>query len=281
MTAPLFWASAAALAAARVGDSLTVAGEEAHHAVAVKRLRVGESALVSDAAGRLAHTSVSRVVAGRAPELTVLVESLEDVPIRVPRLILAQALTKQRRDEAAVAAATGLGVDAIIPWQADRSVTRWLDGAAAKAAKGVERWQTLARAEAKVARRAWVPEVLPAVDSPALAGRLAGAVESGAVAIVLHEQAEAGLAGALGLGGRTPADAGTKACGPTDRDGIGGATAVYLITGPEGGIGPDELDALKQAGCATARLGPEILRAGLAGPAALAVASHLLARWPL
>jgi 16S rRNA (uracil1498-N3)-methyltransferase len=267
VTAPLFWAPPAELAQARPGHTFTLTGPEAHHAVAVKRLRVGESALLSDAAGRLAHTTVLDVVPGAAPALSVLIDAIEDVPLRTPRLILVQALTKQRRDEAAVAAATALGVDAIIPWQAARSVARWLDPPAAlsaKAAQGAERWLSLARAEAKVARRPWVPEVLRPADSAALAGLLSQAIAAGSIGVVLHEDAGAGLAGAL-AGLRRPDSA---------------AAAVYLITGPEGGISSAELAAFAKAGCVQARLGPEVLRAGLAGPAALAVSSHLLARWP-
>ncbi|MDR0593144.1 MAG: 16S rRNA (uracil(1498)-N(3))-methyltransferase, partial [Bifidobacteriaceae bacterium] len=179
MTAPLIWVGAAALAAARPGTGLSIGGEEARHAVAVKRLRPGEDVLLSDAAGRLARAAVTRVVPGQAPELGVLVRDVEDVPAPVPALALVQALTKQRRDEAAVAAATGLGVDAIIPWQSDRSVVRWLDGGRedrpdrpGKAGRGRERWQQLALAEAKVARRPRVPSVAPVVDSKGLFRRL-------------------------------------------------------------------------------------------------------------
>jgi 16S rRNA (uracil1498-N3)-methyltransferase len=63
-------------------------------------------------------------------------------------------------------------------------------------------------------------------------------------------------------------------------DGIGQRyQTIYLASGPEGGISGAELAALTAAGAKTARLGPEVLRAGLAGPAALAVINHLLGRW--
>ena len=42
-----------------------------------------------------------------------------------PRITLVQALAKGDRDELAVQAATELGVDAIVPWAAARSVSRW------------------------------------------------------------------------------------------------------------------------------------------------------------
>ena len=40
-------------------------------------------------------------------------------------MILAQALAKGDRDELAIQAATELGVDAVIPWSAGRSIVRW------------------------------------------------------------------------------------------------------------------------------------------------------------
>ncbi|MDR1189269.1 MAG: 16S rRNA (uracil(1498)-N(3))-methyltransferase, partial [Bifidobacteriaceae bacterium] len=64
------------------------------------------------------------------------------------------------------------------------------------------------------------------------------------------------------------------------RPGTGGIPELlYVITGPEGGISEAELAALAEAGCREARLWPEVLRAGVAGPAALAVINHLLGRW--
>ncbi|MDR2379454.1 MAG: 16S rRNA (uracil(1498)-N(3))-methyltransferase [Bifidobacteriaceae bacterium] len=271
MTAPLLWVAADALAAAGPGQTLSVGGEEARHAVTVRRLRPGEPVLLSDAAGRLGHATVAAVVPGPRPRLTALVASVEVVAERRPRLVLVQALAKQRRDEGAVAAAACLGVDAIIPWQADRSLPRW---AGAKATAGVERWRALARAEAQVARRPRIPAIDALMDTAGLASRLAGEIAAGrARGIVLHEDASGGLAAAL---------QGEVAPGPAEDGGPGpraAGEAVYLLAGPEGGIGGDELARLTAAGCRPARLGPEILRAGLAGPAALAVASHLLGRW--
>jgi 16S rRNA (uracil1498-N3)-methyltransferase len=173
---------------------------------------------------------------------------------------LVQALAKGRRDEDAVAAATGLGVDRIVPWQADRSVPRWLDGAGARAAKGRARWEQLVRAEGKVARRALLPPVEDALDSAALAARLGGEIGGGgAHGIVLHEDAAAPFAELVAEARNAP--------------------ALWLVVGPEGSIAASELDRLAAAGARTARHGPEVLRSGLAGAAGLAVASHVLGRW--
>ena len=54
---------------------------------------------------------------------------------------------------------------------------------------------------------------------------------------------------------------------------------IAVVVGPEGGIGPAELEACVAAGAVPVRLGPHVLRASTAGPAALAVLQHRLGRW--
>jgi 16S rRNA (uracil1498-N3)-methyltransferase len=54
---------------------------------------------------------------------------------------------------------------------------------------------------------------------------------------------------------------------------------IVLVVGPEGGIAPEELDALAAAGARLVRLGETVLRTSTAGPAALAVVSTALGRW--
>ena len=54
---------------------------------------------------------------------------------------------------------------------------------------------------------------------------------------------------------------------------------LVLVVGPEGGIAPQELEALASAGASIVRLGPEVLRTSTAGPAALAALNVALGRW--
>ncbi|MDR2453348.1 MAG: 16S rRNA (uracil(1498)-N(3))-methyltransferase [Bifidobacteriaceae bacterium] len=260
MTAPLFWAPPEALAGAGAGAVVRLTGAEARHAVAAQRLRPGQPVLLSDAAGlRLAGRVAAAeggLGAGEAV-LAVAVERVERVEPRRPALALVQALAKQRRDEAGAAAATQLGADRIIPWQAERSVPRWLG---APGAKGRRRWQQVVRAEGQVARRALLPPVEEVVGSAALAERLRREIAgAGAQAVVLDESAGTALAQALAP--------------------MRTAGEVFLLVGPEGSITPQELAAFAAAGAVAARLGPEVLRTGLAGAAALAVASQVLGRW--
>lgn len=140
---------------AEVGARVTVRGDEARHAVGVARVRAGERIAIADGAGFLVRGPVVSIAPG---ELTIEVDEVRHDPQPEPRLWLAQALAKGDRDELAVQAATELGVAGVIPWQAERSVSRW-EGA--KAAKGRDRWAAIVREAAKQSIRSRVPEVLP------------------------------------------------------------------------------------------------------------------------
>lgn len=232
---------------ARAGDTVVLTGTEAHHAASVRRVRVGEEVTVGDGRGAWL-TGRCESVAAR--EVVVRVDSRTDAPAPRPRVVLVQALAKGDRDELAVQAATELGVDEIVPWQAARSVSRW---DAAKAEKGRARWATIVREAAKQAHRPWIPEVGPLTTTSALVARAAASRT-----LVLEPT------GAQRL---TEAELGAD-----ERD-------IVLVVGPEGGISPEELAALEGAGAAVVRLGDSVLRTSTAGPAALAVVSAALGRW--
>ena len=54
---------------------------------------------------------------------------------------------------------------------------------------------------------------------------------------------------------------------------------VVLVVGPEGGIAPEELAMLTDAGAAVVRLGPQVLRTSTAGAVALGALGVLTGRW--
>ncbi|MEV8238837.1 16S rRNA (uracil(1498)-N(3))-methyltransferase [Microbacterium testaceum] len=234
-------------ASAQPGDVATLTGAEAHHAAAVRRIRVDESVTLGDGRGAW----LSGVVTAASPkQVDVRITARDEVPAPSPRFVLVQALAKGDRDELAVQAATELGVDAIVPWQAARSVSRW----DAKAEKGLTRWRTIVREAAKQAHRAWIPEV----ESVA---RTADLVRLAATARVLVLEPSAS--------DRLTAVA-TEASDGRD---------VLLVVGPEGGIAPDELSALGDAGARLVRLGDTVLRTSTAGAAAISVLSAAHGRW--
>lgn len=256
MSNPVFFTPAGSLDEVREGSLFMLDGAEARHAVTVKRLAAGEPVDIADGAGRRLTGTVTKVAPA---ELTVECSSvtLEDRP--AVRLVLVQALAKGDRDELAIETATELGIDAVVPWQSDRSIVRWKGE---RAAKAHGKWQSAVSAAAKQARRAWIPEVRAAVDTSGLVKQVADA----ALAVILHEDAVKPLRGVLEAWQEAPLQ-NQEPC------------EVLLIVGPEGGISPREVTKLCSAGAVTALLGPHVLRSSTAGPAAVVVASDVLGRW--
>src|SRR6476660_6510787 len=135
-------------------------GAEGRHAATVRRLRVGESMVLTDGSGGFAAATVTQVARG---ELTVEVGPAERSDPPAVRVTLVQAVPKGDRGELAVELATEAGVDAIVPWAAARCVARW---AADRAGHGVQRWRTTTREAAKQSRRIFVPPVAELTGTP-------------------------------------------------------------------------------------------------------------------
>ncbi|GAB3579490.1 16S rRNA (uracil(1498)-N(3))-methyltransferase [Calidifontibacter terrae] len=237
MTAPLFLLDEGRLANVLAGQLVALEGAEGRHAATVKRLAPGEQVLLADGSGTVAD---GVVVAAGNDRLDVRVEAVGDASPGLPHVTLVQALAKGDRDDQAIEAATELGVDVVVPWQAERSIVQWKGERGAKAAR---KWEQVVRAAAKQSRRATVPTVAPLLARGGLTQLC-----SDATVLVLHEDAETSIS-SIEVG----------------------AEPVVLVVGPEGGITPTELDLLTAAGAHTVRLGPHVLRSSSAGPAALAV----------
>lgn len=246
MTHQLFLGEPEAVRAALPGAALLLDGEEGRHAATVVRLRPGERYYVADGAGRRVLAEAEAV--GRSTVRGRVLE-IEDEPEPVSRLVLVQALAKGDRGEQAVETATELGVDEIVPWQAERSVVVWRPD---RVERSLGKWVTVVSRASKQSRRSRMPLVRPPVSTGALLDR----VRTSALALVLHEEARQPLAG-LVL--------------PTQGE-------VLVVVGPEGGISGHELDALVAAGGLPVRLGGTVLRTSSAGPAALAVL-NAAGRW--
>jgi 16S rRNA (uracil1498-N3)-methyltransferase len=239
------------------GALFVLDGPEARHAVAVKRLSPGEPVDIADGAGK---RLTGRVVSASPAELTVECGALAVEEQPGTRLVLVQALAKGDRDELAIETATELGIDAVIPWQSERSIVRWKGE---RAAKAHGKWQSVVTAAAKQARRAWIPEVRAAVETPGLAAAVAAAD----LAVILHEDAVRPFRSVLETWQTQQSEPGA------------GALEILLIVGPEGGISPREVTRLCDAGAVTALLGHHVLRSSTAGPAAVVLASEVLGRW--
>ncbi|MBK4140841.1 16S rRNA (uracil(1498)-N(3))-methyltransferase [Corynebacterium macginleyi] len=237
------------LSAATAGDSLTLSGPEARHAVTVKRMQQGEKLVLIDGTGiRLILTVME--TSGK-DHLTGTVVSVTRSPAPNPRVTVVQAIPKSERAELAVDLATQAGADEIIAWQADRCVAKW-DGK--KAPKAVAKWQAAAEAAAKQSRRDRIPQVRGPLTTRQLLVELTERAESASV-LVLHEEA-------------------TESIREVDL-----RSEIFLLVGPEGGIGEEELTTLREAGAVPIKLGPEVVRTASAAMVALAAIGMRTERW--
>ncbi|WP_193604761.1 16S rRNA (uracil(1498)-N(3))-methyltransferase [Nocardioides dongkuii] len=235
------------LAGVSVGAPVTVEGDEAHHAVAVRRLRVGESVVLTDGAG----TSVVGEVSSTGKRVfAVTATSVDVVPAPEPAVTVVQALPKGDRGELAVEVLTEVGAARVVPWAASRSVAVWKGE---RAEKALGRWRATAREAAKQARRSWFPEVAPLAST----AEVVALVEAASLAVVLHEDATLPLASV-----DVPASG-----------------TVLVVVGPEGGLTEEEVAAFVAAGAASVRLGGEVLRTSTAGVAAVAALLSRTPRW--
>jgi len=243
MSAPVFVLDRAQL----LDDRVVLDGAEGRHAATVRRLSPGESVVLTDGHGLRADC---RVVEAGPDRLELVVDARTETPAPQPRLVVVQALPKGDRGELAAATMTEVGVDVIVPWSAQRCVTRW---SGPRGDKALTKWRTTVRAAAKQSRRSRFPEVTELATTESVAALLVSA----ALPVVLHEDADAALS-AVDV--------------PSDGD-------VVVVVGPEGGISPEELRAFTAGGATAYRLGPTVLRTSTAGAAAGAVLLSRTGRW--
>jgi 16S rRNA (uracil1498-N3)-methyltransferase len=223
-------------------------GDEARHAVHVARTRVGDRFEVADGLGTRADATV---VSADKTSVWCDIDNVRVDTVPVVTFTLVQALAKGDRDELAIQTATELGVDRVIPWQADRSVSRWSGD---KVAKGVARWTAIVREASKQSMRSRTPTVSQPVSTASVCVSVADVAW-----IVLDPRATVGL-GEWYVSASSPA-------------------SVGIIVGPEGGISDTEIERLMANGATPVRLDGPVLRASTAGPAAMAAILALAGAW--
>ena len=223
-----------------VGASYSFNSEDANHAIKVLRIEVGEIFRVSDGNGGWANVQVNEVTK-RSLETTVL-EVGRQKPLEI-QFTVVQALPKSDRAKEAVELLTEAGADVIVPWLANRSISR---------TEVISKFATTAREASKQSRRLFIPQLHETVKEKGVIEL----IKSADLALVFHESAQVKLSEII-----TPQ---TK------------ARNVVIVIGPEGGITEEELAAFAAAGAHVAGLGRPILRSAHAGLAALSAVNSLL-----
>jgi 16S rRNA (uracil1498-N3)-methyltransferase len=223
----------------RTGTTHTLPESAAAHVTRVLRLAAGDPITLFDGSGT-DYEAVLRVVArtGVSAEVGPGHEVQRESPLAVT---LIQGISRGTRMDTVMQKATELGVAAIQPLQAERSVVR-LD--AERGQSRLEHWQRIVISACEQCGRSLVPEVRP----PRSLDDTLASLEPGTIGLTL-DPAGAGQVDEL----------------------LGNASRVALAIGPEGGFTANEIKALTGAGFRGLRLGPRILRTETAPLAALAI----------
>ncbi len=223
----------------RPGALVELPERAAHHALRVLRLREGDPVTLFDGRGgeweaNLAHGGAAAVGAWRDVEREARLQ-----------VTLVQGVSAGERMDLTVQKATELGVAAIQPVLARKSVVRI---AGARASARFEHWRRVATAACEQCGRNRVPELLPLLPLAEYCR-----APSGALRLLLAPDAQTALSAAAGHG-----------TGP-----------VTLAVGPESGFDAGEEALLARAGFVAVRLGARVLRTETAAPAALAALAAL------
>ncbi|MCC6321170.1 MAG: 16S rRNA (uracil(1498)-N(3))-methyltransferase [Phycisphaerales bacterium] len=225
------------------GEALSIEGEEAVHALRVKRLREGDAVRLLDGAGVVAEARIDgvervpRASRGGGSSVRLMVVSRSEEPRPEPWLEVLTATPKGARVDEMIDQLSQIGAGSWGPLRTERGI---VDPRPAK----LDRLERLAREAAKQSGRAWLMRIAP----------------------------ERTLGQALGDGGaeNIVADASGE---PYHAAGGAGARggAVRLLVGPEGGWTSGELAAARAGGAVIARFGPHTMRIETAAVAGAAV----------
>jgi 16S rRNA (uracil1498-N3)-methyltransferase len=236
--------------------------EDAARHVQVRRLQPGHALCLFDGRGGEWRAEVLRM-GKRDVEVRLLGHDAVDRELPFD-LEIALGMPTNERMDALVEKATELGVAAIQPLHSERSVLR-LEGE--RAARRVAHWQAVAASASEQSGRTRVPAVRPVRTLAAwLAERSGDPAGAWQGRFVMSTGDAPPLAQALDR----PEGNGDEA--PARRP------AWLALSGPEGGLGPEEEAAALAAGFARASLGRLILRADTAPLAWLAQMTALLER---
>lgn len=241
MTPHLFYVTDQPLAS---GTDIIVSGDEGHHGVAVRRLRVGEKVTLSDGHGNVIEGQVTQIP---TKSQFVVVGTLRSIPLDNPAFSLCVAEIRPERLESAIESLTELGADSLRIFRADNSRTRGLT------LRNQQRLTRRVYEASKQSRRPSIPEISFHDDVLDAVGWEADREK----VIVADELATRPLPGVQ----------------------LGGARTVTVVTGPEGGFSERERAALASVDADFVRLGSTILRAGTAGAAALSWLLGASGRW--
>ena len=226
------------------GTTQELSGDEGHHAVKVMRLQIGEQIKIADNLGNWVSGAITEV--GKK-SLKIDISERGNAQDLKPELIIVQAVTKSDRTKEMLELLTVAGADQIIPWQAQRCISKWQSDS-------TDKWLMTIKESAKQARRVKLPVLSNAVTT----NQLLKLFQVNDQVIVLHESAQSNISQ-------------LKFAENIKR--------IFIVIGPEGGISEDEIAQLISANAVVVQMGENVLRSAHAGFAALSGIQTLIGRW--
>ncbi len=229
-----------------LSDRPTLTGSDVKHIRTVLRLKPGDDVFLFDGK-ELEYRARITASTPKAITLSILERytSISESPVEIT---IGQALLKAGKMDRMVRQLTELGIYALIPLLAERSVPRpeperW--------AEKKQRWQSIARESLKQCGRSQIPRI----GSPASFKGLVSTSQAYDLRIIFHH-------GTSGLESRS--------CPRGPRN----VRKVLALIGPEGGFTPDEVKLALECAFVCVSLGPRIMKADTAAVAACAILQH-------
>jgi len=229
-----------------LSDNPTLTGPDVKHIRTVLRLKPGEEIFLFDGKGSEYR---ARITASTPKTIILSVlerfPSISESPVEIT---IGQGLLKAKKMDRIVRQVTELGIYALIPLLAKRSVPRprperW--------AEKEQRWETIAQESLKQCGRSQ----MPCLEPPTSFKELVAVSRTHDLKIIFHE-------------GNPGEESNLYLNDPRD------VRSVLALIGPEGGFTPNEVQMALEGGFVSVSLGPRILKADTAVVAVCAVLQY-------
>ena len=224
-------------------SQVELTGQVARHLVQVLRMQPGEQLHLFN--GRCCYLATVQTTSKNSAWVE-LIQPVDLLPASPLTTHLGQAISKGDKMEWVIQKATELGVSQLTPLYTNKGDVR-LKGE--REAKKLEQWRQIAISACEQCGRGDLPLINPPQNLPEWLSQRHEDIK-----LVLHPEAA------------TSQVAAQPQTAPI--------TSVALLIGPEGGLSQAEVNAAKQIGFSSLRLGPRVLRTETAPLAALSLVQH-------
>ena len=225
-----------------------ITGDDAKHIAKVMRQTTGDE-LIAVMEGK----AFSATILSAERDIELRLDREMETDVEMPKQVtIACGLPKGDKLDLITQKGTELGMFALIPFSAERSIVKW---DASKNEKKIGRLQKIAKEAAEQSHRTHIP-VIHNVHSFKQLMEAAEAFD--AVIVAYEEEARSS----------TPVRFADVLKTLYDK------SSILIVFGPEGGISVDEASSLKRAGALFTSLGPRILRTETAPFYALSAVSY-------